>query len=314
MRRNNFSSNNLLRLIGDTPLIELKNISPSKNIRIFAKLEGQNPSGSIKDRVTLGLVRIAAAQGKLKPGDTIVEATSGNTGISLAMIAKQLGYRVQVMVPKEVPVTIKDVLKLFGADITWCSPSVGMKGAIDLAQEMADDKGYYPLRQFEDSNNVDIHYNTTGVEIVSELDRIDVFVSGIGTGGTITGVAKRLREINPKLKVIGVEPKLGDRLQGLRNIEEGYTPPLLNLSDLDGRFIVDTAQAIEKTRIIAEKEGIIAGVSSGATLSAALRVAEKMTKGNIVVMFSDAGWKYLPSRPWSAARKNDPMLSESHWW
>lgn len=304
----------LLGLIGNTPLIELPHLAPKEGIHIFAKLEGQNPSGSIKDRIALAMVEQAEISGDLKPGDTIIEASSGNTAISLALIAKQRGYLVRVIIPGEVAPSIGDLLELYGAEITWCEPRAGMKGAIDLAKELAREPGCHYLGQFDNQINLETHYRTTGEEIAQALPQVDVLVAGIGTGGTITGVGRRLREVNPNLQIVGVEPRMGEALQGLRSLSEGYVPPLLDLSQLSRRFLVDSATAIEAAHMIVEKEGLLAGISSGATLHAALRASVDLAEGNIVVMFSDGGWKYLPARPWDAARAGAKDLDETHWW
>ena len=305
----------LLGLIGDTPLVELRRMAPKPGVRIFAKLEGQNPSGSVKDRIALAMVEQAEEQGLLHPGDTIVEASSGNTAIALAMIAKQKGYAVRVVIPGEVAPSIGDLLELYGAEITWCEPRAGMKGAIDLALEMSREDGFHYVGQFDNPMNLQTHYATTGDEIARALPVVDVLVAGIGTGGTITGVGRRLREANPDVKIVGVEPRMGEALQGLRSLSEGYVPPLLDLNLLNRRFLVDNATAIDMSRRIVEREGILlAGISSGAALHAAFRVAEDLPRGNIVVMFSDGGWKYLPARPWDAARSGSEALDETHWW
>jgi len=304
----------VLDLVGNTPLIELAHFNPKPDVRIFAKLEGQNPSGSIKDRIVLAMVEEAERQGMLNVGDTIVEASSGNTAISLAFIAKQKGYSVQVVIPGEVAPSIGDLLELYGAKITWCKPVAGMKGAIDIAKEMAHEPGFHYLGQFDNNINLQTHYNTTGKEIVETGLKVDVLVAGIGTGGTITGLSNRLREVNPDISVIGVEPRLGESLQGLRSLSEGYVPPLLDFDSLDGRFLVDSATAIESARTITEKEGILAGVSSGAVLNVGLRIAERRDSGNILLMFSDGGWKYLPASPWEAALAGKESLDDIHWW
>ena len=306
--------NNVLGLIGVTPLICLEKLSPSPDIRIYAKLEGQNPSGSIKDRIVLSLVEAAEERGALHTGDTIVEASSGNTAIALALIARRKGYRAHVVIPNDAAPSIRDILAVYGVLVTWCESRAGMQGAIELAHGIAAQPGHYYLGQFSDAVNVETHYATTGQEIVDALPRVDAFIAGIGTGGTIMGVGRRLREANPAVKVIGVEPKMGERLQGLRSLSEGHTAPLLDLSKLDGRFLVDSATAFNTVREIIEQEGILAGVSAGATVSVALRVARRMERGNIVVMFSDGAWKYLPSRPWDAALRGDEELDETYWW
>jgi len=304
----------LLSLIGNTPLVELTRFSPKPGIRIFAKLEGQNPSGSVKDRIVLAMVEQAERNGMLKPGDTIVEASSGNTGIALAMVGKQKGYNVKVVIPRQVAPSIKDILDLYEAEVVWCEPVAGMKGAIDIAQKEANAAGHYLLGQFSDATNVQAHYHGTGSEIVEALPDVDVFVAGIGTGGTVMGVGKRLRETNPDVRIIGVEPRLGEQVQGLRSLAEGFIPPLLDLDQLDGRFLVGSAAAMETAHNVIRAEGIMAGVSAGATLHAALRIAERMDKGNIVVMFSDGTWKYLPAQPWAVAAAGGKSLDETHWW
>ena len=304
----------VLGLVGNTPLVELTRMSPKPGVRIFAKLEGQNPSGSIKDRIALAMIEKAETEGHLRPGGTIVEASSGNTAIALAFVGKQKGYAVRVVIPGEVAPSIGDLLHLYGAEITWCEPRAGMKGAIDLALEMSRSEGFHYAGQFDNRINLRTHYHHTGAEIAAALPSVDVFVAGIGTGGTITGVGRRFREINPQVKIVGVEPRMGESLQGLRSLSEGYVPPLLDLGLLDRRFLVDNATAIDMSRRIVEHEGILAGISAGAALHAAYRVAEDMDRGNIVVMFSDGGWKYLPARPWDAARAGSEALDDTHWW
>ena len=304
----------LLSLIGKTPLVELRAFSPKAGVRIFAKLEGQNPSGSIKDRIALAMVEEAERRGLLTPGQTLVEASSGNTGIALAMVAKQKGYGACVVLPPDVAPSIGDILELLGAETAWVEPKAGMKGVIDAARAMAHKRGQFFVDQFGNPMNVQAHYQTTGQEILDALPQVDVFVAGIGTGGTIMGVGNRLREANPRVQIVGVEPRLGECLQGLRNLSEGYVPTLLDLDRLNRRFLVDSATAIDMAHEVVKREGIMAGVSSGATLHVGLRVAERMERGNIVVMFSDGGWKYLPAQPWEAAARRSEELDEIHWW
>ena len=304
----------VLGRVGDTPLVELRHLSPNPKVRIFAKLEGCNPSGSIKDRIALGLVREAERRGELKPGMTLVEASTGNTAIALAMVARQRGYKIKVILPEGVPPSIWDTLELLDAQIAWCKPCAGMRGAIEHAQREAERIGGYALRQFSDPLNVSIHYQQTGREIENAIDHVDVFVSGIGTGGTITGVGRRLRETNPDMRIVGVEPAMGERLQGLQCIEDAYAPPLFDIDLLNRRLRVTAANSLKLMRLVGEREGVVVGVSAGATLSAALREAERLERGNIVVMFSDGGWKYLPTRPWGAAEQADTALDEVHWW
>jgi cysteine synthase len=304
----------VLDLVGRTPLVELTRLAPKPGVRILAKLEGGNPSGSVKDRIVLAMVESAERAGLLHPGDTIVEASTGNTAIALAMVGKQKGYRVRIVLPYGIVPSIPDLLTLYGAELTWCEPEGGMRSVIETARAIAEQEGALALSQFTDVSNVECHYHTTGLEIAEALDRVDVFIAGIGTGGTIMGVGRRLRERFPNVRVVGVEPRLGERLQGLRSLEEGYLPPLLDLAALDGRYLVDSASAIAAARTVIETEGVFAGVSSGATLHAARRVAERMDRGTIVVMFSDGGWKYLPARPWDATGAQAEALDEVHWW
>ncbi len=306
----------LAALVGSTPLIELRNLSPRPGVRLFAKLEGQNPSGSVKDRIAVAMLDAAEESGALKPGSTLVEASTGNTAIALAALAPRRGYRVRVVLPRGIVPSIADILDLYGAEIEWCEPEAGMRGAIRRVQELAEQPGYYAVGQFSDPANVRCHYATTGEEIARAMGEADadVFVAGIGTGGTITGVARRLRERWPDVQIVGVEPRLGERLQGLRSLSEGYIPPLLDLGLLNRRFLVDSASAIAAARDVMRAEGVFAGVSSGAALHSALRVAEGMESGNIVMMFSDGAWKYLPSRPWDATGADAEALDEVHWW
>ena len=304
----------LFALVGGTPLVELRNMSPKPGVRIFAKLEGQNPSGSVKDRIVLTMLEAAEARGHLREGDTLVEASTGNTAIALAALAPRRGYRVRIVLPRGVVPSIADILDLYGAAIEWREPESGMRGTIARSREIAAQPDHHALGQFSDASNVLCHYTTTGAEIADAMERVDVFVAGIGTGGTIMGVARRLRERWPDVQVIGVEPRLGERLQGLRSLAEGYIPPLLDLDQLNRRFLVDSADAIATARRVIRTDGVFAGVSSGATLHTALRVAEGMESGNIVVMFSDGAWKYLPSHPWDSAEEGSEALDEVHWW
>ena len=307
-------THSLLSVVGQTPLVELTRSSPKEGVRIFAKLEGNNPTGSIKDRVARALVEDAVADGRLKEGGTIIEASSGNTGIAVAMVARQMGFDAQIVLPQGIVPTICDALNILGVPIHRCESYAGMKGAIDMADELAARLGGVCLQQFRSETNVSVHYETTGCEIACSLERVDAFVAGIGTGGTVTGVGRRLRETNPDIRVVGVEPQMGERLQGLKSIEDGFAPPLLDFDLLSRRLMVDAATSIRTARRLAQVEGIVAGMSAGATFHAALREAERMERGNIVVMFSDGGWKYLPVRPWDSAVAGDSELDEIHWW
>ncbi len=304
----------LLHYIGQTPLVELTALQVKPGVRIFAKIEGQNPSGSVKDRIALGLVLAAERDGRLKPGGTIVEASSGNTGIALAMVGKRRGYDVKVVLPKATVPAIVEVLALYGVDGIFCEQCQDMQQAVGLAKRMAMREGWHMLGQFDDPTNVRVHYEHTGGEILAQLPQVDVFVAGIGTGGTIMGVGQRLREANPAVRIVGIEPKMGDQLQGLCSMSDGFRPPLLDLDQLDGRWLVDHASAILAAERVIREEAINAGISAGAALHVALKEAERLEQGNIVVMFSDGGWKYLPAKPWEAARAGDPTLDDVHWW
>lgn len=303
-----------LAAIGHTPLVELTHFQPKPGVRIFAKLEGQNPSGSIKDRVAWELVSAAEARGELQPGQTIVEASSGNTAIALAMVARQRGYKLHICLSEDVPEPIFDILRLYKVQVETCKARTGMKGAIDRADQLAEELGAFALRQFFDPRNVAAHYHGTGNEIVEQLREVDAFIAGIGTGGTIMGVGQRLREHNPDVTIVGVEPKMGDCLQGLCKLEEGFHAPLLDRNMLSRCFLAGAADSISLAKEVARKEGLIVGVSSGAALHVAQRIAKDMSQGNIVLAFSDGGWKYLPARPWHAADEHDPSLNNVHWW
>lgn len=308
------ASHDLLAHVGRTPLVELPRLAPRKGVRLFAKLEGQNPSGSVKDRIAVALVEAAERRGEIGPGGTLVEASTGNTAIALAMVARRRGYGLKVVLPEEIVPSIRDTLELFGVEIVWSKARAGMLGAIERARELGQLPGHCCVRQFENRENVEIHYRATGAEILEALPEVDALVAGIGTGGTLMGVGRRLREANPRVRLVGVEPKLGERLQGLRSLEEGYRPPLLDLALLDGRFQVAGDTALRAARDLARAEGVLAGVSSGAVLHAALRTAGRLARGNVVMVFSDGGWKYLPAKPWDAALAADPRIQDTHWW
>jgi len=301
--------------VGNTPLVELVHLSPKDGVNLFAKLEGNNPSGSIKDRVASYIIRSAEDNGTLVRGQTIVEASTGNMALALAAAAKQRGYNMRAVVPPQVAPGIPDLLTLFGVEISWMEPRLGMLGPIEEAQRLAKENGWWFAQQFANPANMMAHYETTGPEILVELDQVDAFVAGIGTGGTITGVGRRLKERNPQTLIVGVEPKFGERLQGLRSLEEGYIPPLLDMALLDRRFIVDSPSAFDAVRRLVEMEGIFAGISSGAVLHAALRVAGGMEKGNVVMTFADHGWKYMHAFPWMSQQKRPKGTPDDvAWW
>ena len=292
--------NSIVDTIGNTPLVELKSFSPRPGVQIFAKLEGVNPSGSIKDRIARNMIKEAEAAGRLTPGSILLEPTSGNTGIALAMIARVKGYPFIAVMPDSVTQERRQMLELYGANIIYSDGISGSNGAVKLAQELVSkDDRYIMLNQYGNGANPRAHYEGTAVEIINDLPDLDVFVAGLGTGGTLTGNGRRLKEYNPAIKVVAAEPLQGDGVQGLRSLEDGFVPPVLNLSLLDARILVSSVDAIRRTRQLKDQEGIFAGPSCGAALHAALRVAEGLEHGKIVVILADGGWKYLSEDLWT---------------
>jgi cysteine synthase len=284
----------ILEAIGNTPLVELRNVSPNPRVRIFAKLEGQNPGGSLKDRIAHYMIKAAEQSGELTPERIILEATSGNTGIGLALIGIVKGYKVKVVMPDNLSQERTQLLQAFGADIVYSDGALGTNGAIVMALEMVEEDGrYYMPFQFGNENNPRAHYETTGPEILRDLPDLDVFVAGLGTGGTLTGTGRRLKEHNPNIRVVATLPPVGDLVQGLRSLEDGFIPPVLDESLLDERMVVDSRTSFAAAKELLQKEGIFAGVSSGAVLHTAQRVAQQMDEGKIVVLLADGGWKYL---------------------
>ncbi len=305
----------ILEAIGNTPLVELRRISPKPTVRIFAKLEGNNPTGSLKDRIAKSMIEAAERSGELTPGKVILEPTSGNTGIALAMVARLKGYKVKVVVPDNVTVERRQLLELFGAEIVYSDGNQGTNGSIKLAQQLAADPRYYMPYQYGNQANPQAHYDTTGAEIIRDCPEVDVLVAGLGTGGTLMGCARRLKEYNPKIRVVAVEPHPGDLVHGLRSLEEGFIPPILDTSLLDGKIIVDSRCAFAATKDLTTKEAIFAGVSSGAVIHCAIRVAHRMEKGTIVCVLCDGGWKYLSLGVWFKEIPNLGENVQSHiWW
>jgi cysteine synthase len=292
------------KAIGYTPLVELTRISDSKKVRILAKLEGQNPGGSasIKDRVAKYMLEKAERSGELTRDKTIIEATSGNTGIALAWLGHQKGYRVTIVMPDSMSLERQQLLRIYGAELILTEGVYGVQKAVETAREMAArDERYYNPDQFSNPANPLAHYETTAAEIMADFpyDRVDALVAGIGTGGTIVGIGRRLRERFPSLPVIGVEPPPDDNIQGLKCVGEGNTPPILDLSLISERAKVTSQQAAAATRLLLEKEGIFAGLSSGAVIHQAIKVARDMDEGNIIVILADGGWKYLSLDIWN---------------
>ncbi len=290
----------ILDTIGNTPLVELKSFSPRPGVQIFAKLEGVNPSGSIKDRIAKKMIEEAEASGRLTPGSILLEPTSGNTGIALAMIARVKGYPFIAVLPDNVTQERRQMLELYGARIILSDGTLGSNGAVKLAQDLASkDDRYVMLYQYGNGANPRAHYEGTAIEIINDLPDLDVFVAGLGTGGTLTGNARRLKEYNPAIKIVAAEPLQGDAVQGLRSLEDGFVPPVLDQSLLDSRILVSSRDAIRRTRQLKDQEGIFAGPSCGAALHAALRIAESLERGKVVVILADGGWKYLSEDLWT---------------
>lgn len=288
----------ILDAIGNTPLVGLPALSPAPGVSLFAKLEGMNPTGSMKDRIALKMVEEAEKAGDLTRERIVLEPTSGNTGIALAMVCKRKGYRLTCVMPDNVSIERRQILEMFGADMVFSPGAEGSNGAIRLAQEMAADPKYHMLYQYGNPANPLAHYETTAPEILKAVPDITAFVAGLGTGGTLMGVSRRLKEHDERIQVFAAEPDLGDLIQGLRNLDEGFVPPILDLALIDKKFIVPSDRGILFTQELLKQEGIFAGVSSGAALSLAVKLGHTMERGNIVVLLADHGWKYLSTQLW----------------
>jgi [CysO sulfur-carrier protein]-thiocarboxylate-dependent cysteine synthase len=282
--------------IGNTPLVELKRLSPKPGVRIYAKLESYNPTGSVKDRVARGLIEDAEAKGAIQPGQTILEPTSGNTGISLAMICKRKGYPLKVVMPDNVTEERTQLLRMYGAEIVYSPGAQGSNGAVALALELAEgDSSYYMPYQYGNRANPDAHYNGTALEIMEELDEVAAFVAGLGTGGTLMGNGRRLKERDPDTLVVAAEPLQGELVQGLRSLDDGFIPPIIDLALIDRKIFVSNRDSVVWTKKLLEEEGLFAGVSSGAIAAIAVRIAGELDEGNVVFVVADDGWKYLSS-------------------
>jgi cysteine synthase len=305
----------LLDLVGSTPLVELRRLSPLGGARIFAKLEGQNPTGSIKDRVAKAMIEAAEAAGELEPGRELLEPTSGNTGISLALIAKLKGYPLTCVLPENATEERRLLLRLFGATIVESPGAEGSNGAVRLALELAEkDPRYFMPFQYANPANPRAHYEGTGAEIVEALDRVDVLVAGLGTGGTLMGAGERLRESFPDVVVAAAEPLPGDAVMGLRSLEDGYVPPILDVSKLDRKVLVSNEESVTAVRALLDREGIFSGVSGGAVVHVARKLAEELDESAVVVcILADGGWKYLSADFWSADDVGSSM-ERTLWW
>jgi cysteine synthase B len=290
----------ILDVVGNTPLVGVHALSPNPAVRIYAKLEGQNPGGSMKDRIALRMVESAERDGILQPGDTILEPSSGNTGIGLALVARMKGYRLRVVLPENVSEERRQMLEIFGAEVISSPGEEGSNGAIRQAEKLAaEDPTLVMLFQYGNPANPDAHYAATGPEILRDCPELDVFVAGLGTSGTLMGVGRYLKEQKPAVRVVAVEPPAGELVQGLRSLEDGFVPPIFDPDILDRKFIVRPRESIEWTRRLLDECGIFAGISSGAVMAGVDKMAATMDAGTIVALVPDGGWKYLSSGAWT---------------
>ncbi|MDH4168386.1 MAG: cysteine synthase family protein [Acidimicrobiia bacterium] len=295
---------NVLGLIGDTPMVDVSQLSPNPRVRILAKMEDRNPGGSVKDRIAKAMIEDAEADGRLSPGRVIIEPSSGNTGIGLAMIARLKGYPIKIVLPENVSPERRQLLEIWGAEIIPSPGAQGSNGAVALARRLADEHPEWVfLYQYANEANPQAHYDTTGPEIYRDVPDITHFVAGLGTSGTLMGVGTYLKEQNPDIQILAVEPPIGEQVEGLRNLDEGYIPPVYEKWGgpdlLDGKRIVRPRESIEFTRRLAEECAIFAGISAGAAAAGAVRVAERIDEGTIVFIVCDGGWKYLSTGAWT---------------
>ncbi|HYM58862.1 MAG TPA: cysteine synthase family protein [Solirubrobacteraceae bacterium] len=306
----------IVQAIGNTPLVELKRLSPKPGVRIWAKLESHNPTGSVKDRVARAMIEDAEEKGAISPGQTILEPTSGNTGISLAMICSRKGYPVQVVMPENVTPERTQLLKMYGAEIVYSPGDRGSNGAVEMALDLAaSESRFYMPYQYGNPANPGAHYHGTGPELLEELDEISAFVAGLGTGGTLMGTGRRLKEeLGDAVKIVAAEPMQGEPVQGLRSLDDGFIPPIIDLALLDRKIFVTNHDAIVWTRRLLVEEGIFAGVSSGAIASIAVRIASELDEGNVVFLVCDDGWKYLSSGLYTRPVEEIEGLESTVWW
>ncbi len=307
----------ILDAIGNTPMVRLNHLSPKPDVNVYAKLEGYNPTGSVKDRIALFMIRAAEESGELQPGQMVLEPTSGNTGISLAMVCRMKGYPLLCVLPDNVTPEREALLRAFGADVVYAENATSTNDAVFKAQQMVQDEPgrYFMPYQYGNENNPRAHYETTGPEILRDVPDISVFVAGLGTGGTLTGVGRYLKDNLSDVKVVAAVPHPGDLVQGLRALEEGFIPPVLDESVLDGRIVVDSVSSFHMTKELMQKEAIFAGISSGAVLRVAIRAAERLESGNVVALLADGGWKYLSTELWSRDYDETPEETQGTiWW
>ncbi len=309
---------NLIEAVGNTPLVELPRLSPKPGVRIFAKLEGRNPTGSVKDRVAKAMIEGAESEGAIAPGQTILEPTSGNTGIALAMICQRKGYPFKAVMPDNVTEERTQLLRMFGADIVYTEGAKGSNGAVEVALEMAGaDSSYYMPYQYGNEANPGAHYDGTAVEILDELEPsggVAAFVAGLGTGGTLMGNGRRLKEADPETKIVAAEPMQGELVSGLRSLEDGFIPPIIDLSVLDRKIMVSNRDAVIWTQKLLREEGLFAGVSAGAVAAICVRIAGELEQGNVVFLVPDDGWKYLSSGVYTTPVDELEGLDSTVWW
>lgn len=305
-----------LDLIGNTPLIELPRLAPHAGVRLYAKLEGQNPTGSLKDRVARAMIEAAEESGELEPGRELLEPTSGNTGISLAMVAKLKGYPLTCVLPENATTERIRLLQLYGAKIHFSPAEEGSNGAVRVALELAQrEPRYFMPFQYANEANPRAHYEGTGAEIVEALPRVDALVAGLGTGGTLMGAGERIRESNPDVLIAAAEPLQGDLVYGLRSLDDGYVPPILDVSRLDRKILVTNEESVQGLRLLLDREGIFAGVSSGAVIHVARSLAAEMPEGVVVTILADGGWKYLSADFWTQSDGDlERSMGDRLWW
>jgi cysteine synthase B len=305
----------ILGAIGNTPLVGLPHLSPKPDVRLWAKLEGQNPTGSTKDRIALRMVEAAEASGELNHDRVLLEPTSGNTGIALAMVASRKGYKLTVVIPDNASEERIGLLTLFGAEVVFSEGDKGTNGSIEVARALAKDDRYLMLFQYGNPANPLAHEEGTGEEIVRDLPELTHFVAGMGTGGTLTGVGRRLHRHRADVKVVAAEPELGDLVYGLRSLDEGFVPPIFDAAVVDRKFLVNSSDSLRATRELTAREGIFAGISSGAVVHVAQRIAGELDRGDVVCLLADGGWKYLSTDAWAAELDvAEKKVSGSLWW